>query len=47
MNWNGPVLTDSGGFQVWSLKELRKIKENGVEFRSHIDGSKHFFPLKV
>ena len=43
MNWNGPVLTDSGGFQVWSLKELRKIKENGVEFRSHIDGSKHFF----
>lgn len=43
MNWDGPVLTDSGGFQVWSLKELRKIKENGVEFRSHIDGSKHFF----
>jgi queuine tRNA-ribosyltransferase len=41
--WNGPVLTDSGGFQVWSLKELRKIKENGVEFRSHLDGSKHFF----
>lgn len=43
MGWNGPVLTDSGGFQVWSLKELRKIKETGVEFRSHIDGSKHFF----
>jgi len=42
-SWNGPVLTDSGGFQVWSLKELRKIKENGVEFRSHLDGSKHFF----
>lgn len=41
--WHGPVLTDSGGFQVWSLKEFRKIKENGVEFRSHIDGSKHFF----
>ncbi|MDR2555868.1 MAG: tRNA guanosine(34) transglycosylase Tgt [Fibromonadaceae bacterium] len=41
--WKGPVLTDSGGFQVWSLKELRKIKENGVEFRSHLDGSKHFF----
>lgn len=41
--WHGPVLTDSGGFQVWSLKELRKIKENGVEFRSHLDGSKHFF----
>ena len=41
--WHGPVLTDSGGFQVWSLKDLRKIKENGVEFRSHLDGSKHFF----
>ena len=41
--WHGPVLTDSGGFQVWSLKELRKIKETGVEFRSHLDGSKHFF----
>jgi queuine tRNA-ribosyltransferase len=41
--WSGPVLTDSGGFQVWSLKELRKIKHNGVEFRSHLDGSKHFF----
>jgi queuine tRNA-ribosyltransferase len=41
--WNGPVLTDSGGFQVWSLKDLRKIKESGVEFRSHLDGSKHFF----
>lgn len=43
MAWDRPVLTDSGGFQVWSLKELRKIRENGVEFRSHIDGSKHFF----
>jgi len=42
-SWQGPVLTDSGGFQVWSLKELRKIKENGVEFRSHLDGSLHFF----
>jgi queuine tRNA-ribosyltransferase len=42
-SWQGPVLTDSGGFQVWSLKELRKIKENGVEFRSHLDGSRHFF----
>jgi len=39
----GPMLTDSGGFQVWSLKELRKLKEDGVEFRSHLDGSKHFF----
>ena len=43
MGWDGPVLTDSGGFQVWSLKELRKIKPEGVEFRSHLDGSKHFF----
>src|SRR5690554_4300984 len=42
MNWHGPILTDSGGFQVFSLGKLRKIKEEGVEFRSHIDGSKHF-----
>lgn len=42
-NWNGPLLTDSGGFQVWSLKEMRKITQEGVEFRSHIDGSKHLF----
>lgn len=41
MNWEGPVLTDSGGFQVMSLSDLRKISEEGVEFRSHIDGSKH------
>ena len=38
-----PMLTDSGGFQVFSLSGIRKIKEEGVEFRSHIDGSKHFF----
>ena len=43
-----PMLTDSGGFQVFSLSGIRKIKEEGVEFRSHIDGSKHFFsPEKV
>ena len=42
MNWHGPILTDSGGFQVFSLGDLRKITEEGVEFRSHIDGSKHF-----
>src|SRR5699024_4409619 len=42
MNWDGPILTDSGGFQVFSLGKLRNIKEKGVEFRSHIDGSKHF-----
>ncbi|MEG0829056.1 MAG: tRNA guanosine(34) transglycosylase Tgt [Anaerovoracaceae bacterium] len=41
MNWNKPILTDSGGFQVFSLGDLRKITEEGVEFRSHIDGSKH------
>ena len=42
MHWDGPILTDSGGFQVFSLGALRKITEEGVEFRSHIDGSKHF-----
>lgn len=43
MNWPGPILTDSGGFQVFSLKGLRKIDEDGVTFRSHLDGSKHRF----
>ena len=48
MNWQKPILTDSGGFQVFSLSELRKLKKDGVEFRSHLDGSKHFFtPEKV
>ncbi|NVE93713.1 tRNA guanosine(34) transglycosylase Tgt [Altererythrobacter lutimaris] len=41
MNWDRPILTDSGGYQVMSLSELRKLTESGVEFRSHIDGSKH------
>ena len=41
MNWDKPILTDSGGFQVMSLAELRKLTENGVTFRSHIDGSRH------
>ena len=41
--WEGPILTDSGGYQVYSLTEVRKIKEEGVTFRSHIDGSKHLF----
>jgi queuine tRNA-ribosyltransferase len=41
MGWDKPILTDSGGFQVWSLAGLRKMSEAGVEFRSHIDGSKH------
>lgn len=43
MNWDRNILTDSGGFQVFSLSENRKIKEEGVKFRSHIDGSKHLF----
>lgn len=42
MKWEGPILTDSGGFQVFSLTNLRKIKDDGVEFRSHLDGSLHF-----
>ena len=42
MNWDRPILTDSGGFQVFSLSDLRKISEEGVEFRSYIDGSKNF-----
>lgn len=47
-SWNGPILTDSGGFQVFSLAENRKLHEEGAEFRSHIDGSKHLFtPEKV
>jgi queuine tRNA-ribosyltransferase len=42
MNWHKPILTDSGGFQVMSLSKIRKISDAGVEFSSHIDGSKHF-----
>ncbi len=43
MNWQRPILTDSGGYQVYSLSDNRKIKEEGVKFKSHIDGSTHFF----
>ncbi|MBO5029052.1 MAG: tRNA guanosine(34) transglycosylase Tgt [Muribaculaceae bacterium] len=43
MNWERPILTDSGGFQVFSLTDIRKLKEDGAHFRSHIDGSKHVF----
>ena len=43
MSWPQAILTDSGGFQVFSLNELRKVTEDGVEFRSHLDGSSHFF----
>jgi len=48
MRWDRPILTDCGGFQVFSLSDLRKISEDGVEFKSHLDGSKHMFtPEKV
>jgi len=43
MGWSGPILTDSGGFQIFSLESLRKISDDGAVFRSHIDGSEHFF----
>ena len=43
MSWDRPMLTDSGGFQVFSLSDLRKLTEDGVTFRSHLDGSSHFF----
>lgn len=48
MGWNGPILTDSGGYQVFSLAKLRKLSDEGAEFSSHIDGSRHFLtPEKV
>ena len=47
MNWDGGILTDSGGFQVFSLGDLRKITEEGVAFRSHIDGSKKFLSPEI
>lgn len=48
INWNKPILTDSGGYQIFSLARFRKITDNGIEFQSHIDGSAHFFtPEKV
>src|SRR5689334_919855 len=43
MSWERSILSDSGGFQVFSLSELRKITEDGVNFRSHLDGSSHLF----
>jgi queuine tRNA-ribosyltransferase len=42
MSWPGPIVTDSGGYQIFSLALLRKINDEGVEFQSHIDGLKHF-----
>ncbi|TAH42219.1 MAG: tRNA guanosine(34) transglycosylase Tgt [Bacteroidetes bacterium] len=47
INWDRPILTDSGGYQVYSLADKRKIKEDGVSFTSHIDGSKHFFSPEI
>ena len=48
MNWDGAILTDSGGFQIFSLEEYRKITDDGVTFRSHLDGSEHHFtPEKI
>jgi len=48
MDWDGSILTDSGGYQIYSLSEFKKIDTNGVEFRSHLDGSKHYFtPEKI
>jgi len=43
MRWDGPILTDSGGYQVFSLSKIRSVHDDGVEFRSHVDGSKHTF----
>src|SRR5262245_16624305 len=47
ISWDRAILTDSGGYQVFSLGDLRKIREEGVEFRSHLDGSKHFLSPEV
>ena len=47
MNWDRPILTDSGGFQVFSLGKLRKITEEGVRFQSHLDGSSHLLTPEV
>lgn len=47
MNWDRPILTDSGGFQVFSLSEMRKITEEGVHFRSHLNGDKKFLSPEV
>ena len=47
MSWNGPILTDSGGFQIFSLAKLRKITEEGVEFQNHIDGARAFISPEI
>src|SRR5881398_2075020 len=47
MNWNGPILTDSGGYQIFSLAKLRKITEDGVEFQNHLDGARAFISPEI
>src|SRR5207248_5889513 len=47
MNWNGPILTDSGGFQIFSLAKLRKITEDGVHFQNHVDGTPAFISPEI
>ena len=47
MNWDGPILTDSGGYQIFSLAKLRKITEEGVEFQNHIDGTRAFISPEI
>src|SRR5436190_920085 len=47
MNWNGPILTDSGGYQIFSLAKLRKITEDGVEFQNHVDGARAFISPEI
>src|SRR5947199_10149470 len=47
MGWNGPILTDSGGYQIFSLAKLRKITEDGVEFQNHIDGARAFISPEI
>src|SRR5438874_13300205 len=47
MSWDGPILTDSGGYQIFSLAKLRKINEDGVEFQNHIDGAREFISPEI
>src|SRR6201998_392899 len=47
MNWNGPILTDSGGYQIFSLAKLRKITEEGVQFQNHVDGTPAFISPEI
>src|SRR5437879_9303389 len=47
MNWDGPILTDSGGYQIYSLAKLRKISEDGVQFQNHVDGTPAFISPKT